>query len=126
MFRASGVLLLLALLSACGGCAGDDSSENDRCVSAKNIVEKIEAYGKKLEDQDPAIRVDDFYIDLATSKVNPVAFGLVENQQSSLQVISDNPTCFGVSQVSDARRALKRIDPAIADAFRLLMVEQSK
>jgi hypothetical protein len=67
-----------------------------------------------------------FYTDLTRSKVDPAAFGLVENQQSSLQVVSDNPTCFGVMKVSDARRALKRIDPALAEAFRLLMAEQPK
>lgn len=120
MIRILASVALLTFLAACGSSSPSSSTDEARCSSAKKIVGEVRQFAKGLQDQDPDIKVDDFYRDLARGRVNTSALGVVDSQQKAHQIVSDNPRCFGVAKVADARRALNIIDPAMAEATRLL------
>ena len=125
MHRLIAGIVLLTFLVACSESAPAEPNKDDRCVSAKRITAEVDAYGKALKAQTPDAKVDDFYVELARGKVDSDALGLVDSQQKSLQVVSDNPRCFGVARVADARRMLKVIDPAMLKATKLLASAQT-
>lgn len=114
--------ITLLVLAACGG---SDEAKDARCADAADAVKETRAYAKDLQEQQPDISAADFYTDLASSKVNTLAMGLVDLEQQSFQLISDNSGCFDVVQVAEARRVLKRIDPALNEATRLLASDPS-
>lgn len=119
MIRLLAGLASLIVLGACGSSAPSSSADEARCSSAKKLEIEARQFAKGLQDQDPEVKVEDFYRDLARGKVNTSAVGVVDSQQKAHQIVSDNPLCFGVAKVADARRALNIINPAMAEATRL-------
>lgn len=127
MVRMSWVAVLFVALAACGSGSDEAASEagkaESRCVSAEKAAKASITYAEKLKEQSPGFDPQRFYTKLEQGKVDTTGFGVVETEQMSHQIISDNPECFSVVKVAEARRFLKRVDPLLLEAVRLQFAE---
>ena len=116
------VLVLMSLVGCGEASEPSEVSSSKRCDVATALEKQYEKEVELTRNQiskNPDTAELRFHRDLERGKVFFDGFRMVSVQQRVYQVISDNPTCFKVGEVSDARMALKIIDAAILRASSL-------
>ncbi len=102
---ASFTLILLTAVSGCGSSAGDD-----HCTSAQASKTDSKKFAKDLAKQDASFNEADMLKHAAAGDTTEVERGVLYATALTMQVVSDNPRCFAVTEVAEARRALKLFD----------------